>query len=267
MLIAIFFIIGLLVGSFLNVLVYRINAAESFIGGRSHCPDCKNTIVWYDNIPLLSFILLNFRCRYCKKKISWQYPLVEFVTGIIFAFVGWKFFILEDSETWLAAFYYLVISSSLITILVYDYLYMEIPGLVLWPAIGFSIAYNLVTDWAGADLIKDPLASLTYSGALAAFLAFLFFFLLSSLSRERWMGMGDAYLAILLGLILGWPQILLGLFLAFAIGSLYGVILIILKKKSLKSQVPFAPFLVIGTFIAVFFWAPIADWYAKLFIF
>ncbi len=267
MLIAIFFISGLLVGSFLNVLVYRINAAEGFISGRSHCPQCKKTIIWYDNIPLLSFILLKFRCRYCKKKISWQYPLVEVGTGIIFAFVGWKFFILEDPKTWLATFYYLVVSSSLITILVYDYLYMEIPGLVLWPAIGFSVFYNLLTDWANADIIRNPLTSLTYSGALAAFLAFAFFFLLSSLSRERWMGMGDAFLAILLGLILGWPQILLGLFLAFAIGSLYGIILIILKKKSMKSQVPFAPFLVVGTFIAIFFWAPIADWYVSFFIF
>lgn len=265
MLILIFFVGGLLVGSFLNVLVYRINTAESFIGGRSHCPHCKNTILWYDNIPLISFILLNFRCRYCKGKISWQYPLIEFGTGLIFALIGWKFFILEDPKTWLATFYYLAISSSLITILVYDYLYMEIPGLILWPAIGFSVFYNLLTDWANADLIRDPLASLTYSGALAAFLAFTFFFLLSSLSRERWMGMGDAYLAILLGLVLGWPQILLGLFLAFAIGSIYGIILIILKKKSMKSQVPFAPFLVVGTLISIFFYVPLMSWYTDLF--
>lgn len=266
MMTAIFFVSGLLVGSFLNVLVYRLNTAESFVGGRSHCPKCKTIIPWYDNIPLISFILLKFRCRYCQEKISWQYPLVEAGTGLMFAFVSWKFFILEDSRTWLATFYYLAISSSLITILVYDYLYMEIPGLVLWPTIGFSVLYNLTADWARAGMITSPLATLTYSGALAAFLAFLFFFLLSSLSREKWMGMGDAYLAILIGLILGWPQVLLGLFLAFAIGSLYGLLLIALKKKSMKSQVPFAPFLVMGTFITIFFYGPILEWYTSLFI-
>jgi len=263
--IIIFFTLGLLIGSFLNVLVYRLNVAESFATGRSHCPHCKKTIAWYDNIPLISFILLKFRCRSCKEKISWQYPLVELGTGIIFALIGWKFFALTDSTTWFRAFYYLATSGALVTILVYDFLYLEIPSLVLWPAIGFSIVCNLILDWAEATSIMSPLGTSTYLGIVAAFSAFIFFFLLSSLSREKWMGMGDAFLVILLGLILGWPQILLGLFLAFATGSIYGIMLVALKKKSMKSQVPFAPFLVVGTIITLLFYNQIINWYLGLF--
>jgi prepilin signal peptidase PulO-like enzyme (type II secretory pathway) len=138
---------------------------------------------------------------------------------------------------------------------------MEVPGLVLWPAIGWVIAFNLVFDWNWSDSGTGILGSATYSGILAAFAAFIFFFLMVAISKEKWMGMGDAYLVILLGLILGWPQILLALLLAFTIGALVGIILIILKKKKMESQVPFAPFLVLGTFIALFFYNAIAGWY------
>jgi len=102
---------------------------------------------------------------------------------------------------------------------------------------------------------------------LAAVAGFLFFFTLVAVSRERWMGWGDALLTILLGLVLGWPQILLALFLAFATGAFYGIILIVLKKKKLKSQLPFAPFLVLGTLVSIFWAAPIVKWYLGIFIF
>ena len=232
--------------------------------GRSYCPHCKKGISWYDNVPLLSFIILGAKCRRCRKKISWQYPLVEFFTGLIFALVGAKFFSALDSATWAVTFYYLVTLSFLVVILVYDFLYMEIPGLALWPAIGFVVALNLFLDWSREGKLGGPLDVLTYSGVLAGFCAFIFFFLLVAISRERWMGIGDAYLAILLGLILGWPQIVFGLFLAFLLGSIYGIILIAMKKKTAKSQIPFAPFLVLGTVLAVFFYAPVVTWYFGL---
>ncbi len=260
----IFFIFGLIIGSFLNVLVYRIRTAETILG-RSHCRKCKNKIRWYDNIPLLSFILLKFKCRDCGDKISWQYPLVELGTGIIFAIFGAHYFILEDPTSWFLSFYYLSVVSAMIAILVYDFLYLEIPNILLWVSVGFAIVCNLLLDWYGINTGGNILKSLTYSGTLAAFSAFVFFFLMSSLSREKWMGMGDAYLVILLGLILGWPKILLGLFLAFAIGAIYGIILIVLKKKKMQSQVPFAPFLVIGTIITMLYYAPIAGWYLHFF--
>lgn len=260
----IFFILGLIIGSFLNVVAYRIRMAETILG-RSHCPNCKNKIRWYDNIPLLSFILLKFKCRDCGEKISWLYPSVELGTGIVFAAVAGKYFIFDDPSSWFPFFYYLTAVSAMIVIFVYDLLYMEIPGLVLWMAVGFAVFCNLILDWNGASLNGSIFNNFTYSGTFAAFAAFMFFFLLSSLSREKWMGAGDAFLVILLGLVLGWPKILLGLFLAFAIGAIYGIIMIVLKRKKMESQVPFAPFLVIGTIIAMLYYNPVADWYLKFF--
>ena len=260
----IFFILGLIIGSFLNVVVYRINLAETLLG-RSHCPRCQKTIRWYDNVPVLSFVLLKFRCRDCGEKISWLYPTVELLTGIVFALLSAKFFMLTDSSTWLITCYYLVTVSALIVILVYDFLYLEIPGIVLWLGVGFAVFCNLVLDGQVMQAIGSLSDSATYSGTLAAMVAFIFFFALSFLSKEKLLGMGDAYLVIFLGLILGWPKILLGLFLAFAIGAIYGIILIALKKKKLKSQVPFAPFLVAGTIIAMLYGTAIIAWYLKFF--
>jgi len=247
------------------VVVYRLKVAESIAHGRSHCPECHKPIKWYDNIPLLSFILLRFRCRYCRQKISWQYPLVEFFTGVLFAAVGYKYFVAADFATWITALYYLGVISFLAIIFVYDFLYMEIPDLVLWPAVAWVIALGLYIDWAKMDGGNAILNSGVYSGVLAAFVAFIFFFLLVAASREKWMGMGDAYLVILLGLILGWPNILLALFLAFMLGAIVGLVLIALKKKKMESRVPFAPFLILGTLIAMFFYAPIINWYFGLF--
>jgi prepilin signal peptidase PulO-like enzyme (type II secretory pathway) len=264
MIIILFSILGLIIGSFLNVLIFRTRIEDSLLG-RSYCPKCRKKIDWYDNIPLLSFIILGAKCRKCRKKISWQYPIVEAGTAVIFALVAWRFFSASVPGTWAITFYYLVTFSLLIAILVYDYLYMEIPGLVLWPAIGFVIAANLLFDWTQKDIFSEIMELHIYSGTLAAFLVFLFFFLLVTLSKEKWMGMGDAYLVILLGFITGWPNIIPGLFLAFFLGSIYGLILIVAKKKSMKSQVPFAPFLIIGTAITVFAYGPVINWYFNLF--
>jgi prepilin signal peptidase PulO-like enzyme (type II secretory pathway) len=269
MIFLIFFIIGLLIGSFLNVVVYRISVAETLLG-RSYCPHCRTQVAWYDNIPLVSFILLKFRCRYCQKAISWQYPLVEFFTGFLFLWVGMKFFNPLDVSSYLTTGYFLTVVSFFVVIFVYDVLFMEIPSIALWPAVGLAVGYNLLMDGMASPNASGGSGiwgSLTYSGTLAAFAAFMFFFLLVSVSKEKWMGMGDALLVIFLGLVLGWPQILMALFLAFTIGAVYGIILIASRVKNMKSQVPFAPFLIIGSVIALFFYTPIIQWYSRLFIF
>jgi prepilin signal peptidase PulO-like enzyme (type II secretory pathway) len=258
----IFFLFGLIIGSFLNVVVYRIRTAETIMG-RSHCRQCKKTIRWYDNIPVLSFVLLKFKCRDCGEKISWQYPLVELLTGVVFALLANQYFILENPVTWLITGVMIALASALLVIFIYDILYMEIPNLVLWPAIILALIFNLYLDFG--QIFSTVWERMSVSGVMASGGAFLFFFSLSYFSKEKWMGMGDAYLVILLGLILGWPKILLGLFLAFAIGAIYGIILIGMKKKDMKSQLPFAPFLIVGTFFALFYYAPIVGWYLGLF--
>jgi leader peptidase (prepilin peptidase)/N-methyltransferase len=246
----IFFLLGLIVGSFLNVVISRLPQAESLLG-RSHCPHCKKKIRWYDNIPLLSFVLLGTRCRDCKEKISAVYPLVEGATGIIFALVGAYFFRPESFSTWPETAFYLAVFSLLIVIFVYDLKHMEIPMIIVWLGVGISVAYLLFADWVSFKPALGIMASGTFSGLLAGLAAFIFFFALSAGSREKWMGMGDAYLALLAGLITLWPAIIGALLFAFMAGAFYGIILIVTGKKTLKSQVPFAPFLVAGTMVAV----------------
>jgi leader peptidase (prepilin peptidase) / N-methyltransferase len=138
-------------------------------------------------------------------------------------------------------------------------LYMEIPDIVLWSGIAWALVFNLYLD-LHIFRIYSIWDSGIFSGVLAAVLAFGFFISLVVLSKEKWMGAGDAYLAILLGLFLGWPKIWLGLVLAFSIGAIYGIILIAMGKKKLKSQVPFAPFMVIGAVLSVVFYQSINLW-------
>jgi leader peptidase (prepilin peptidase)/N-methyltransferase len=250
MFIVIFFIFGLIIGSFLNVVVYRINLAESLLG-RSHCPYCQNKIRWYDNIPLLSFIILRAKCRDCQEKISWQYPLIELLTGLIFAAVGNYFFIYFDPQTWITTAYLLTVFSLLLVIFVYDLRFMEIPMIIFWIALGIAILYCLVYDWMNFSAMLGIFNLLTFSGLLGGFSAFLFFFILVSISKERWMGMGDAYLAFLAGFMSGFPRIFFVLTLAFFIGSICSIILLATRRKTMKSQVPFAPFLVSAIIVSI----------------
>lgn len=248
--IIIFFLFGLIIGSFLNVVISRLHTAESILG-HSHCPNCKARIRWYDNIPLFSFVILGTKCRDCKEKISWQYPVVELATGILFAFAGACFFDVNNFQTWLATFYYLIAFALLLVIFAYDFKHMEIPMTIVWLGVGIAVIYYLLADWLTFQAAYGIWSLNIFSALVAGIAAFLIFFILSAGSREKWMGMGDAYVALLAGLVVKWPGIVFALVLAFAIGAIYGIILIALEKKTMKSQVPFAPFLVAGTVLTV----------------
>jgi len=246
----IFLIFGLIIGSFLNAVVYRLNAVESLLE-RSHCPHCKKKVRWFDNVPLVSFVLLSARCRDCGEKISWQYPIVEAVTGIMFALIGNYFFNFPDFSTWMLTAYYLVIFSILFIIFVYDLKYMEIPMLVLWLGVGASLLYFLFSDWQSFNGAVSVLDLRMISGILGGLVAGGFFYGLTAYSKETWMGYGDTYLGLLVGFVVGWPLILWTLMLSFIIGAVISVGLVILSKKTLKSQVPFAPFLISGVFLTL----------------
>jgi prepilin signal peptidase PulO-like enzyme (type II secretory pathway) len=248
--IAIFFILGLIIGSFLNVVVYRLNVAETLLG-RSHCPHCKNQIRWYDNIPLFSFILLKMKCRDCQGKISWRYPLTELFTGVVFALVGFYFFNFFDPQSWITAAYFLALFSLLLVIFMYDLKYMEIPMIIFWIALGVSLLYAIFNDWMNFIPELGIWNLSIFSGLIGGLAAFGFFFILVSVSRERWMGMGDAYLAFLAGFVVGFPQIIFTLTASFFLGSVCGIILLATRKKTMKSQVPFAPFLVSAIILAI----------------
>lgn len=247
----IIFVFGLLVGSFLNCVIYRLEQNKSFLKGRSYCPGCKHKLSWSDLIPVLSFLILKGKCRYCQKPISWQYPLVEFSTAILFLSLFYRYPISIISAVNL--FYLFTIFSFLIIIFVYDLKHYIIPDKVIYPAIAIVFIYNfLKSDF-----------HLKSDFVLSAFGAALFFLIIVLISRGKWMGIGDIKLAFLMGLILSWPNILVALFLAFFLGAITGVGLIIAQKKTLKSEVPFGPFLVAGTIIALFWGKIIIDWYLK----
>ncbi|HCP09001.1 MAG TPA: hypothetical protein DIT25_04355, partial [Candidatus Moranbacteria bacterium] len=228
-----------------------LDTAETLMG-RSACPHCKGKIRWYDNIPFFSFLILRAKCRECEKKISLLYPLVELGTGALFALSGYYFFSALDPQSWLETVFYLGIFSALVVIFAYDFKFMEIPMIVLWIGVGWTVAFLLIFDWMNFNPQMGILDSRIFSGVLAGSLAFLFFFALSAGSKEKWMGMGDAYLALFAGLAVGWPVILGAFMLAFALGSVSGIALLLLKKKTMKSQLPFAPFMALGIFLSIF---------------
>jgi len=227
------FIFGLVFGSFMNAIIYRLKNGLP-ISGRSFCPECKAKLKWYDLIPLLNFIWLRRRCRYCHKRISWQYPAVEFMSGILWFVIFYK-----NKFDFLNAGYEILIFSALLVIAVYDARWKIIPDKVVYPAIAVALTYNIF------NAIAFPL--------FTALSAFLFFFAIYYFSKGKAMGLGDAKLAFLIGLFLGpWPA-LTAFISAFIIGAAFGIILIWLGRKNLKSQIAFGPFLVLGAFLAFFF--------------
>ena len=255
------FLFGLGAGSFLNCLIYRFETGQSFLKGRSFCPYCHHLLSWQDLIPLLSFLILKGKCRYCQKKISWQYPLVEIATGILFVLIlNYAF------PNLLVTGYWLLVTSFLIIIFVYDLKHFIIPDKIVYPAIATVLVYNLISDFYLNHLTIKPFNhSLFFSGISAATLASASFLAIVLISRGKWMGVGDIKLAFFMGLFLGFPNIIAALFLAFLIGAIIGLGLVIAGRKTLKSEVPFGPFLVTGTFIALFWGDKIIDLYLNFF--
>lgn len=244
------FLLGLAIGSFLNCVIYRLEAGGSFLKGRSFCPHCKHILSFKDLIPIFSFLFLKGKCRYCGKKISWQYPLVELSTGILFVLIFY-----QTIYDLLTTIYLLLTTSFLIIIFVYDLKHYLIPDKIIYPAIVTVFIYNLLNT---KYLILNTLPAAL--GAITFFLAIVL------ISRCKWMGWGDVKFAFFMGLFLGYPNIFVALFLAFFIGASIGLILIALGKKTLKSEIPFGPFLVSGTFLAIFFGEGIINWYLSFFL-
>jgi prepilin signal peptidase PulO-like enzyme (type II secretory pathway) len=246
------FVLGLCIGSFLNCLIYRLEKEKS-LKGRSFCPHCKHTLSWKDLVPVFSFLFLRGKCRYCKKNISFQYPLVEIATGVMF-FLVFSLFYKFSVFGILNLVFLLYITSALIVLFIYDLKHYLIPDEVLFPAIVIAFIYRLIFSF---NTITDYL--------LAVLIAAGFFLFIFIISKGKWMGFGDVKLAILMGLMLGFPDILAALFLAFFFGAIIGLIVMAVEKKSLKSEMPFGPFLIIGTFLALFWGNTMIQAYLKLF--
>ncbi|HEX5616484.1 MAG TPA: prepilin peptidase [Acidimicrobiia bacterium] len=246
--------LGLAVGSFLNVVIWRVPRKESVVAPPSHCPSCDTPIAPRDNVPVLSWVLLRAKCRHCGARISARYPLVELATGVLFALVALRF---DDSWALPA---YLVFAAALLAVSIIDLEHYLIPNRIVYP-VGFLLVPLFVVAAAGDDEWGSLGRALL--GALVAFSAMFVVHVIS----PRGMGFGDVRLSFLLGLALGWlgwGELLVGLFLGFLYGSIVGIGLIATRLRTRKQHIPFGPFLAAGALTMVLVGTPILDWYRDL---
>lgn len=248
------FLLGLAIGSFINVVIYRVPINRPLGASRSKCPKCSHIIAWYDNIPILSYVLLRGRCRHCRKSISMHYPLIELASGLLFiaVFVKEIDFAQITYQSVLTFIAYLTFSSIMLAIFFIDAEKQIIPNKLTYP--GLIIGAVLLT-------IADPSNMLSYALGLLAGGGLLF---IIAIAKSSGMGGGDVKLGAMMGVYLG-LNVLLALFIGFLLGSIVGITMVILKKKSLKEPIAFGPFLVVGGFIAYFYGPVLIDLYLRSF--
>ena len=242
------FILGLIVGSFCNVCIYRIPKNESIIYPASHCPKCRTTIKPVDNIPLLSYILLKGRCRNCGSKISIQYPVVELLTGIIYLIIYLIYGLSIQSLV------YIILSSALIIIAFIDLNEQIVPDVISLPGIGVGLILSFFVPYL--SFINSALG-VVVGGGIILIIALVG----SMIFKKEAMGGGDVKLAAMIGAFLGWRYTIISLFLGFFLGALIGIILIMTKIKKREDAIPFGPFIALGSLITLLWGEKIIAWY------
>ena len=242
------FVLGLIVGSFSNVCIYRIPRNESVIYPASHCPKCRTKIKPVDNIPLLSYILLKGRCRNCGSKISIQYPVVEFLTGLIYLIIYLIYGLSIQSLV------YIILSSALIIIAFIDLQEQIIPDIISLPGIVVGLILSFIVPYI--SFINSVLGALV-GGGIILIIAWVG----SIIFKKEAMGGGDVKLAAMIGAFLGWRYTIISLFLGFFLGALIGIILIMTKIKKREDAIPFGPFIALGSIITLLWGEKILSWY------
>ena len=253
MFVVIAFIFGLLIGSFLNSVLYRLARGGNIARERSHCPHCQSQLAWFELMPLLSFICQLGKCRTCQKQISWQYPLIELVVAVLFAAA---YLSLEPAT---ASGYLELLSvwlyiSVLVVIFTYDLRYKLILDKVAVPAMVAALALTFVLLGL-AGLWSHLVAGLVAGG---------FFLIQFIVSRGRWIGGGDIRLGLLMGFMLGWPEVLAALFLAYILGALVATVLVLARRQTWSGEIAFGTFLSLGTVATLLYGAEIINWYLNL---
>lgn len=282
------FIFGAALGSFLNVVAERYDPdkflfARPVWAGRSHCDGCKKTLSWYELIPLLSFLIQRGRCRSCGIKLSGAYPLSEFLAGLIVAIVPWRlmdtailFFpgLLGASFYFVAAILILIFLAILLLALIDARLHIIPDEITIFLGIlGILLAFVLAPYFnltSGSflghfSLLAGIRGNIFLNRLVGALTGFFFLFVLFAITKGRGMGFGDVKLSFSLGLILGWPDVIIGQVFAFILGSLYGIYKILNRNKSLKSYLAFGPFLGMGTILLFLYGYEIVGGYFALF--
>lgn len=251
MLAILFFLIGLVFGSFLNVCIARIPEKKNIFWSRSKCPHCGHVIPWHDNIPLLSFLLLKGRCRYCQQKISLMYPVVELLTGLI-TLALFKKYGLSYSFLFFVIFAYFLIVLGII-----DFKTKLLLNRILLPMLIAGFLTNLIGQIVP---FKDAILGAVFGGATMWLVAILG----SRIFNKEALGMGDVKLAFVAGFFLGWKHILIALYLGFIFAFLTIIVLWLIYRKNIPKLIPLGPFLAMGFLFYLFYGKELIHWYLGL---
>ena len=248
------FLLGTIIGSFLNVVIYRFNTGRTIVKGRSICMTCNRNLRWYELVPILSFVLQSGKCRRCKEVISYQYPIVEFITGLVFALIAFHFLpaLLFSPLSYLfLVSFFVFIFSLLIVISVYDIRHKVIPDRLVYVYIFVSFLSIFVNHLSIGSLFVIPNISYIIAGPVLA----APFALLWLISKGKWMGLGDAKLMLGIGWMLGLSLGGAAIILSFWIGSIVSLVIMLFSnsKVTMKTEIPFAPFLILSTLIVFLF--------------
>lgn len=246
------FVFGAVIGSFLNVCIYRIPAGESIVRPRSRCGACGSPIKWYQNVPILSFLALRRRCAACGAKISWRYPLVEALTGVLFTLQVFRF----GAQPFVLVL--MLLAAILVTIAFIDLDHQIIPDIISLPGIVVGFLASFLLPWVAWS---DSLLGILLGGGSLYLVASGY----SWLTGKEGMGGGDIKLLAMIGAFLGWKAILPIIFFSSVLGTLVGVPVMLVKKADGKLAIPFGPFLAAGALVYLL-WGPlIVRWYLQFF--
>jgi len=258
----IIFALGAAIGSFLNVVVYRIPAGLSLLYPPSRCPKCLQRLKAYDNVPVLGWLWLKGRCRYCQTSIAVRYPLVEVVSGILFVLAFWAFHL-----SWLTVSYW-AFFSWLLALALIDLDTMTLPNSLTQSGLVVGLIFQAIVGWAGSSSLSGAMSQV-WVGILGAVVGILVFDVITIVASigfgKTAMGGGDAKLAALMGVWLGWQYLLLASFLACVIGAFVGSAAMSLRLLKRQQAMPFGPFLSLGALLTIFWGKAIVSAYVQMF--
>lgn len=263
MLIVVLIILGLCFGSFVNALVWRIQTKKDIVRERSQCVHCGNVLAVKDLVPILSWLVLRGRCRYCQQPISKQYPLVEIVCAAVFAssYYFWPVHIVGGQ--WVLLVTWLIVAVGLLALAVYDLRFMILPSDIIYPTFAIALSGRLIYIL----FFAQDKAHGFWLLALSLLVASGFFWVLFMISSGRWIGYGDVRLGLISGTVLADPaQSLQMIFVASLLGTIAILPGLLSHRKSLDTKIPYGPFLILATFVVLLFGANFTDWYLRLLV-
>ncbi len=243
------FIFGSAIGSFLNVLIYRLPRQKSIVAPHSFCPNCKKPIKWYENIPIVSYIFLGGKCSNCHKSIALRYPIVEALTGLLFVYAFSRFHL--SFEFFFIVFFF----CALIVIAFIDFSFQVIPDIISMPGIAAGILYQIIKG----DFLTG-LIGMIFGGGLILLIRVIG----GRVYKKEVMGLGDVYLTAMIGAFVGFPFIIPAIFIAALVGALLGILYIASTHQNRESPIPFGPFLAIGGIAVIIFEPQIYQFFVLL---